>query len=422
MNSVHDSYQRFHDHCRRLAGESAPDGLCARIDGINGDIRAKGIYRDERSGKEILTGYDYAEFYDWDLYFENIYQSYFGVSKYCFSNLDAFFLRQREDGFIPRSFGTHNYGKDHPFKPFIAQTALLGTLQSRDIDWIGENFERISKYLSSWYSRYDPDNNHLCYWVNADASGMDNQTSRVLGTLQDEGVDLNCYLYREHRAMAELARLLGRDAEAERYTVKAERIKEAVNDQLWDEGDGIYYDRIDKTGLLHREKGVSAFMPLWAGIASREQARRLVKEHLINPSEFWAQYPVCTLSRDSTAYRQFGAQPPSGLCNWNGTTWIPTNYMVFHGLMDYGYRDIARALAEKTFELVYVRNERTREYYNADDGSGYGRNPFYGWSTLGYFMLLEYELNYDPTGICAAHRILPLLCGADEAKRRRLGN
>lgn len=81
--------------------------------------------------------------------------------------------------------------------------------------------------------------------------------------------------------------------------------------------------------------------------------------------------------------------------------------MIFHGLLDYGYNDIAKELAYKTFELVYKQNEITREYYNSDTGEGYGRSPFYGWSTLAYFMPLEYELKYNPTKIKKI-KILPL--------------
>ena len=118
-------------------------------------------------------------------------------------------------------------------------------------------------------------------------------------------------------------------------------------------------------------------------------------------------YPVNTLAQDETEYDQSGAQPPSGHCNWNGTTWIPFNYMVFHGLLNYGYNDVAKELAHKTFDLVYKQNALTREYYNSDTGEGYGRNPFYGWSTLAYFMPLEYELGYDPTKIKET-KMLPL--------------
>lgn len=139
-------------------------------------------------------------------------------------------------------------------------------------------------------------------------------------------------------------------------------------------------------------KGISAFTPLYVGIASEAQAKRLVEEHLINPDEYWGEYPVRTLAKSETGYNQEGCTPPESFCNWNGTTWVPFNYMIFHGLMDYGYNEVARELAYKTFEMVYMRNSVTREYFNGDTGGGYGRNPFFGWSSLAYIMPLEYEM------------------------------
>lgn len=392
---------------KEFIGDYDFQGLSKRLVGVNNDIQKKGLVFDSLSKKHLLTGYDYGQFYDWDLYFECIYQLYNGESQYCFSNLEAFLIRQEADGFIKRSFGPYNYGEIHMFKPFIAQTVLLGMYQKFDINWLVNYYPQIVKYENCWYERYDKDQNNLCVWYNADHSGMDNQNSRVIYGLIDEGVDLNCYLYREWCALSELANMLGKKKDKALFSQKAEMVKNAINELLWDDETGFYYDRLENTGNLNKVKGISGFTPLYAGIVSQDRAERLVKEHLLNEKEFWAKYLVNTLAQDETEYDQSGAQPPSGYCNWNGTTWIPFNYMIFHGLLDYGYNDIAKELAYKTFELVYKQNEITREYYNSDTGEGYGRSPFYGWSTLAYFMPLEYELKYNPTKIKKI-KILPL--------------
>lgn len=72
--------------------------------------------------------------------------------------------------------------------------------------------------------------------------------------------------------------------------------------------------------------------------------------------------------------------------------------MVMHGLVRYGYKEVAEKLAWATFDMV-LDEEDTREYYNAETGCGQGLNPFWGWSTLGYFMPLELEKGYDPTDV-----------------------
>lgn len=75
--------------------------------------------------------------------------------------------------------------------------------------------------------------------------------------------------------------------------------------------------------------------------------------------------------------------------------------MIFHGLLHYGFKSIARELALRTFRMVVEENAVTREYYNAETGGGIGQTQFWGFSVLGYVMPLELELGYDPTDLDA---------------------
>lgn len=142
----------------------------------------------------------------------------------------------------------------------------------------------------------DNDKNGLCIWNSADHSGMDNQWRRAgeLDQFTVEGVDVNCYLVRELEAMEQIAKKLSRDNEAENFAKRAHKLKELIRDVLWDENDGFFYDRDEKSGEIVKVKTCVAFMTLWAGVASKEQADRLVKEHLLNEDEFWLEYPIAT--------------------------------------------------------------------------------------------------------------------------------
>ncbi len=344
-------------------------------------------------GSELLTGYSYGEFYDWDLYFENIYLSYYGVHRYCRTNLTEFLNRQLESGFVARTLLNPRW-RQH-FKPFLAQIAVLGCRQSGDFRWLKwKIYERLQKYLDYWFWYCDHDRNGLPVWDSADHSGMDNQISRAgeINSEVVEGVDLACYLLRELRAMAVLAGELNRPHDRIAYEAHAVELGELINRVFWDEADGFYYDRHERRGELVRVKSVAGFLPLWLGIVPPERAKRLVEEHLHNLAEFWLSYPIATYARTEPDYYQ---ERVGGECNWRGTCWVPTNYMIFHGLRLAGYNDLARELAYRTFEMA-LTEETTREYYNAETGTGQGLNPFWGWSTLAYMMPVEFELGYNP--------------------------
>jgi len=381
---------------RERVGEQTWQRLLRRLAEVNRDIRTRGI-RAYNYRADLVTGYSYDEFYDWDLYFENLYLSHFGVSRYCRSNVEAFLDKQLACGFVGRSLINPRW-RQH-FKPFLAQIALLGSRQTGRFDWLGEiYYERLRKYFDYWFWHQDFDKNGLCVWDSADHSGMDNQDRRAGGiySMTVEGVDLNCYLVRELRAMAVIATALGRGSDAGEFAVHADALSTLINETLWDEADGFYYDRHERRGELVRVKSVAGFIPLWLGIVPSERAERLVREHLLNEGEFWIPYPVATWSKSEPDYVQ--VHENRGICNWLGTTWIPTNYMVFHGLRRQGFTDTARELAYKTFELV-INEADTREYYDGENGVGQGLNPFWGWSALGYLMPLELEQGYDPTDL-----------------------
>ncbi len=390
----------------KLIGPDQSAELVKRLQKTNLDIKTKGLKTiDGRSGAggDFLTGYPYTEFYDWDLYFENLYNGYYGVYPYCYTNMKEFLSRQQADGYINRSL--HKQRDRQHFKPFLAQLTVLGALQSNnDYAWLntspttatvpanGTYYNRLKKYIDKWFS-YDGDGNGLPTWNSCDAAGNDNQWSRggQLGAFIDEGVDLASYLVREMRAMAIIADHLGQKDDSKAYTAHADQVCKLINNVFWDEKDGIYYDRNEKTKEMIRVKSVTCFMPLFCGAATPERAKRTINERLLNEKEFWLAYPVASYAKTEPDYYQGSHNE----CNWRGSTWAPTNYMIFQGLIRYGYKDVAKELAARLFNMALVKNTGLCEYYNAEDGSGLGHTQFWGFTSLYYVMLLEWHLNYD---------------------------
>ena len=281
----------------RSSDSADSKALNDRLIQVNRDISTRGVHDFPESKEKLLTGYAYGEFYDWDLYFENIYLSYYGVSKFDFSNFEVFLNRQKPDGFISRTLNEPR--PTQMFKPFLAQLAVLGSQQTGSYEWLREkDYEKLQKYLNRWFV-YDADRNGLPTWNSSDANGMDNQLSRSgnFDSNFDEGVDLACYLYRELQAMAIISAELGRANEQAMYQAHAQWLAKLINSVFWDEKDGFYYDRNELTGESIRVKSVAGFFPLWAGVATEAQAKRLVREHLMNEKEFWLAYPVATYAK-----------------------------------------------------------------------------------------------------------------------------
>jgi hypothetical protein len=402
FGQIADSTPSAHPSAATLAlqksiGPVAWTEFLVRLRKTNSDIRTRGLRTFPGSREKLLTGYPYNEFYDWDLYFENLYLSYYGVWPYCFSNLKLFLDRQQPDGYISRSL-VKQRDRQH-FKPFLAQLVVLGAKQNGDdYRWLAGNYyERLKKYLDKWMS-YDSDHNGLPVWNSADAAGTDNQWSRAgrLAAFEVEGVDLASYLVREFDAMGVIAEKLGETEDVRAFAERSRRLSQLINDVFWDETDGFYYDRNERKNQRVMVKSGGAFTPLFAGAATPERAKRIVDEHLLNEKEFWLKYPVASYAKTEPDYYQ-GSHNRE--CNWRGSTWAPFNYMIFHGLIRYGFNDAAKELSRRLFEMAVVKNPVLREYYNAETGEGLGQTQFWGFTDLYYVMPMEFAMGYDASSL-----------------------
>jgi hypothetical protein len=408
-----------------LAGDPELENYRKGLAGID-SLMLEGRLTEDVSGLKYYSGNEYGILHDWDQYFEAILQIYMGwPSDYIRNGVIIFLRNQQENGFIPRSVPGNKWHDQEHAKPFLAQTALLVCRAYGEMDWITsrENFTKLQKYIDFWLNEMDENNNGLSEWMSAPHSGMENQHERA-GFWQDrncEGVDLNSYLVRETLAFASLAELSGKQKLANRYRVISEQRKSRIRELLWDEEDGFYYDRkkdrnqpIAKSlwegALLNirslgqwkiHVRSVAAFTAMWAGVATESQANAMVTRYLTNPREFWSPYPVSALSKSEIGYSTRVLPGDTG-GSWRANTWIPANYMIYHGLKFYGYEAIASSLARRTVELI--DRAGNREYYNTETGEGAGPDPCRGSSLLGHFFMLEENLDWDINEISADSR------------------
>ena len=124
-------------------------------------------------------------------------------------------------------------------------------------------------------------------------------------------------------------------------------------------------------------------MTLWAGIATPEQAERMVRENLLaEKMGYRSANGVRSLSKYEKMYRVQKSGNPS--C-WLGPIWGIANYMVFRGLLRYGYEAEARDLAEKTVALFQKDLDecgQLHEYYDPDTCAPVHNAGFQSWNLL----------------------------------------
>lgn len=292
-------------------------------------------------------------------------------------------------------------------KPVLAQHVAFISKYHTNTDWIDEIFPKLAKFVS-YYEQNAKHESGLYYFFDDFAIGVDNDPSTFYRPDNSSAsIFLNTLMYMELGAMSHLAKLIGRNEDANYYHMRQAELKNAINEHCYDEKDGMYYScdinlrPIEPDVLLHsgaprhystliqRLGCWSSFLPLWAGIPTDEQAERIIKENLLDEKAFWAPYGVRSLSKYEKMYRLVGTGNPS---SWQGGVWILSNYFLFKALCRYGYKAEANELATRTLNLLAkdLKNSGAfHEYYNPETGEGLFNKGFSSWNLLA-FNMLEY--------------------------------
>jgi alpha,alpha-trehalase len=198
-------------------------------------------------------------------------------------------------------------------------------------------------------------------------------------------VCLNALLYVMEKDAERIATELRRPDDAKRWAERAAKRKEGVDRFLWDEQAGLYLDYNFETRKRRDYPFATTFYPLWAGMASPEQARRV----LGNLKLFEA--PGGVLTSTQTTGNQWDA--PFG--------WAPLQIIAVDGLRRYGHHDAADRLARKfvgtvvkEFEehgVILEKYDLVRRESDVSTGIrfGYSANQIgFGWTNAAVLDLL----------------------------------
>lgn len=357
--------------------------------------------------------------YYWDTYFTNRGLLKTGREDLAKSNILNFIYEIDRFGFIPN--GNHPAMLNRSQPPYFAMMVMDYVKQYPEEELVREGFRAIKKEYDFWmtkraflganrfYHHEEIRENVLgfayaiagrlqmdlsecteeevysygTHWLAEAESGWD-FNPRFLGRCADFApVDLNCQLYQYEVILAQLSARLGENAEM--WQDKAEKRRQWIHAHMWDEEKGFFFD-YDLVNEKRSPVGATAgFMALWCGVATDEQADRMVQ--YLPQLEFNAALSVCARTEGEERYQW--AFP---------SAWPPCQNYVVHGLLKYFHKKEALAIAEKYIDMVTKAYQETGdlwEKYHAEDGSvvkgqEYETPKMMGWTagTFADFMSL----------------------------------
>jgi alpha,alpha-trehalase len=297
--------------------------------------------------------FDYDELFYWDSYF--MVQGFLNdparkdLTLGILEDLFSVFKRYK---IIPNSSQTYMTSRSQP--PFLTsfifdlynayklerkwlKDAIHIAKQEYENVWMGTrkpNARQVYQGLSRYY-----DFNYL-HDIAETESGWDMTPRFNRKALNYVPADLNALLYKYEMDFARAARIFDDKNEAIKWEKQAAHRREKMNELMWDEGKGLFFDYNyvkEKRGSV---SSLAAYYPMWAGMVDGRQANAMVKalrrfEHKGGLS-----------TTDSLPLGQF--VPGSIPTQWaypNG--WAPLHFLVVQGLQRYGYHQDARRIAVK---------------------------------------------------------------------------
>ncbi len=252
-------------------------------------------------------------------------------------NASRMYFTSRSQPPVLTSLIMHIYETYHKDQEWLQQKMALAQEEYERV-WMNDQhpqWHRVHHDLSRYY-----DINMLHDLAEAE-SGWDMTPRFERKCLDFLPVDLNSLLYKYESDFAYAASLQGNKKSERLWREKAEKRKNIMNKLMWGKLRGFYFDYNYQRKVLGDIWSLASFYPLWVGLASNDQAKRIVD----NLDKFERKGGLTTTSRPIIdTYALFG----SIKAQWaypNG--WAPLHFIAVEGLKRYGYDDHARRIATK---------------------------------------------------------------------------
>src|SRR2546425_7041377 len=195
---------------------------------------------------------------------------------------------------------------------------------------------------------------------------------------------LNSLLYKTEKDLEQMSLLLGKKAESDKWRQRAEDRKQRINQYLWYSQRGLFFDYNFENQSRSSYEFITTFYPLWAGLATPEQAKAVVQ----NLSIFEQPGGLAMSRHESEGQWDY----PYG--------WAPTQLLAIKGLRRYGYNADADRISYQFLSMIaenFRRDGTIREKYNVVTrssethvGAGYRANVVgFGWTNAAFLEFLH---------------------------------
>jgi len=159
------------------------------------------------------------------------------------------------------------------------------------------------------------------------------------------------FLVLGEKCLVRLAEIAGDKEMAARRQKRIDKSVAAMRKHMWDQDAGTFLSVNRDTLKKIPGATIGSWIPLHAGIPTKAQAKRMAA--VLNTDSWMTPLPIPTVDRKDKRWISHKF--------WRGDVWAPTNYQIASGLADYGHKDLAAKISDKTVANA-IRNGISERY------------------------------------------------------------
>jgi alpha,alpha-trehalase len=217
-------------------------------------------------------------------------------------------------------------------------------------------------------------------------------------------IDLNCYLYKYEKDFAFFAQFFGETEESAMWEEKAAERAKQIQNLMWDKDEKFFYDYGHHYQRISHYFSLASYTPLWAGIATPEQAASLVKRLPLFESPYGLMIgaeeslpkPI-DLSNIQQRYHD-AINDIIKRKQWDyPNIWSPLEYLTVVGLLRYGYIEDAKRIMQKSIKAHAAVYRKYHTFFEKLDGETgekgkgalYGDQEGFGWTNAIFYRYIH---------------------------------
>ena len=261
--------------------------------------------------------------------------------------------------------------------------------------------------LESWCMWDTGDDNNTRYLINRvharDNGAWNGETPPTgIGGLPLESAEYMAYSYAHRDALAHISALLN-NGEEDLWRRKAEDVRRRFREYLWDEKRKFAFDRDGENKKID-SISLANIKCMYQGIFTQDMADDFIREHLMNPEEFWTPTPLPNLAVNDPLFyldaehhnlgermelvRQYLAGDAMDN-SWSGPVQGLNMQRSLHALLRYGHHAEATMVGCRWLKTL-MRCDRFVQQYNPFTGSPAPGDEGYGPTLLSALEYIAY--------------------------------